>query len=294
MALASRQLHVSQPTLSRQVRDLERQLGVRLFDRVGRRLSLTAEGRELSARSRHVIAEAEALLARGAALGGSTGGVLRVGAPPQFIEAGMPSVLKAYGRRHPTVEVQLSEGGGRSLLARVEHGELHLAIGMLRDVEQLASELLFPLRVVAVMPRGHRLAARRGVTIDDLAPEPLLVLAPAFQTRQLFDDACAGRKTGLHIVLESQSPQSLIALAAAGHGVAIVPSVVPLAHARVAVAGLLHRQRPLGSWVRVLWHRDRYLPRYGAAFVETLVLCTKRSYPGSALGITRAVERPAF
>jgi DNA-binding transcriptional LysR family regulator len=82
MALAGRRLHVSQPTLSRQIRDLEGELGVRLFDRVGRRIVLTAEGREMAARTRHVLAEADALRARGTVLGGGPGGVLRVGAAP--------------------------------------------------------------------------------------------------------------------------------------------------------------------------------------------------------------------
>jgi len=294
MALASRCLHVSQPTLSRQIHDLEQEFGVRLFDRVGRNLKLTGEGRELVARSRHVMAEAEALKTRGSVLGGSTAGVLRVGAPPQFIEAGMPGVLRAYQRAHPAVEVQLSEDGGQRLISRVEQGQLHLAVGMLRDAGQLASRLLYPLRVLAVMSRGHRLASRRGLTIGDLAHEPLLVLAPGFQTRQLFDEACEGREAGLHVVLESQSPQSLIALAAAGRGIAIVPSVVPLARARVTIVGLVHRGRPLGSWGRVIWHPQRYLPPYGEAFVDTLVQYTKRSYPGRDLGVTRGIDRPTF
>ena len=294
MVLASRRLHVSQPTLSIQIHDLEKEFSVRLFDRVGRKLNLTVEGRELVARSRHLVAEAEALTARSAVLGGNTAGVLRVGAPPQFIEAAMPGVLQAYRQLHPTVEVQLSEDGGRSLLTRVEQGELHLAIGMLRDVGPLASRLLYPLRVLAVMSRGHPLASRRGLTIDNLAHEPLLILASGFQTRQLFEDACTGRQPDLHIVLESRSPQSLIALAAAGHGIAIVPSVVPLTRSRVAIVGLLHQGRPLGSWGLVAWHPQRYLAPYAEAFIDTLVRCTRRSYPGHALRVTRGVERPAF
>ena len=285
---------VSQPTLSRQIRDLEGEFKVRLFDRVGRKLNLTVEGREFVARSRHLIAEAEALTARFAVLGGNTAGLLRVGAPPHFIEAAMPGVLHAYRQAHPTVEVQLSEDGGRSLLTRVEQGELHLAIGMLGNVGPLASRLLYPLRVLAIMSRGHRLASRRGLTIDDLAHEPLLILASEFQTRQLFEEACKGREPDLHIVLESRSPQSLIALAAAGHGIAIVPSVAPLTRSRVAFVGLVHRGRPLGSWGRVFWHPQRYLAPYGEAFIDTLVRYMRRSYPGHALRVTRGVERPAL
>ncbi len=293
MALAGRRLHVTQPTLSRQIRDLERELGVRLFDRVGRRIALTAEGREMAARTRHVLAEAEGLRARGRALGGGTGGVLRVGATPQFIEAGMPRVLTAYRRAHPGVEVRLSEDGGEALIARVQRGELHLVIGVLRGVEQLASRPLYPLRVLAVMSPRHPLASRRSLAVDDLAREPLLMLAPGFQTRQLFEDACQARSSEPHVILESRSPQSLVALAAAGHGIAIIPSVVAFAPPRVAVVGLVHEGRPLGLWGRVAWDPRRYVPPFAEAFVETLVRCMKRSFPGHTLGVTRGLKPPA-
>jgi DNA-binding transcriptional LysR family regulator len=293
MALAGRRLHVSQPTLSRQIRDLEREFGVRLFDRIGRRIVLTAEGQEMAARTRHVLAEAEALRARGTVLGGGTGGVLRVGTTPQFMEAGMPYVLTTYRRTHPGVEVRLVEHGGRQLIVGVQRGELHLATGVMRDFEQLASRPIYPLRVLAVMSSRHRLASRRSLTIDDLTAEPLLMLAPGFQTRQLFDDVSQSRNVDLNVILESRSPQSIIALAAAGHGIAIVPSVVALARARVAIVGLVHDGRPLGGWVRVAWDPRRYLPPYGEALVETLVRCMKRSFPGHALGVTRGLEPPA-
>lgn len=70
------------------------------------------------------------------------------------------------------------------------------------------------------------------------------MLAPGFRTRQLFEDACQARYADLDVILESRSPQSLVALAAAGHGIAIVPSVVALEHARVAIVGFVHDGRP--------------------------------------------------
>ena len=112
MTLAARRLHVSQPALSRQIRELERFLGVQLFDRIGRRITLAADGREMLARSRRLLAEAQSLRERGAALGGAKSGVLRVGATPQFLEAAMPQVLTLYRRQHPEVEIRLFEGGG--------------------------------------------------------------------------------------------------------------------------------------------------------------------------------------
>jgi DNA-binding transcriptional LysR family regulator len=219
--------------------------------------------------------------------------VLRVGATPQFIEAGMPGVLTEYRRRHPGVEIRLTEDGGRQLIERVQQGELHVAANVSRDFEQLASRPLYPLRMIAVMSPRHPLASRRSLTIDDLAREPLLMPGPEFQTRQLLDAMCQARNIELDVILESRSPQSIVALAGAGHGIGIVPSVVVLDGKRVAVVGLAHEGRPLGFWVRVAWDPRRYLPPYGEAFVETLVRCMKRSFPGHALGVTRGVALPA-
>src|SRR5262245_6789367 len=153
MALAARRLHVSEPALSRQIRELEGFLGCKLFDRIGRRIALAADGREMLARSRRLLAEAESLRERGVALGGGKGGVLRVGATPQFLEAAMPQVLTLYRRRHPEVEIRLVEGGGHRLIHMVEQGELHLAMPALKVIEPLQSALLYPLRVLAVLSR---------------------------------------------------------------------------------------------------------------------------------------------
>jgi DNA-binding transcriptional LysR family regulator len=292
MALAARRLHVSQPALSRQIRELERFLGVQLFDRIGRRIALADDGREMLARSRRLLAEAESLRARGAALGGGKGGILRIGATPQFLEAAMPQVLTAYRRRHPEVDIRLIEGGADRLSRMVEHGEIHFAIPALKDVDPLQSALLYPLRVLAVMSSRHALASRHVITVADLRAETLLMLAPEFQARQLFEAAWPAAGVEPRVLLESRSPQSLIALAAAGHGVAIVPSVVRLSRTGMAVAGVLDGTRPLGGWARVVWDPRRYLPPHGESFLTILVECMRRAYPGHHLELTREIRRP--
>jgi DNA-binding transcriptional LysR family regulator len=292
MGLAAKQLHVSQPTLSRQIRELEQSLGVRLFDRIGRRIVLAADGREMLARSRRLLAEAESLRERAAALGGGTGGVLRVGATPQFIEAGMPQVLASYGQRHPQVEVRIVEDGAEPLIRAVEQGELHVAIGAVRDIAPLDSVLLYPIRLLAVMSRAHRLASRRTLAVADVLGETLLMLTAAFQTRQVFDEARHAARPEPRVLLESRSPQSLIALAAGGHGIAIVPSVVALDRPGIAIAGLTHNRRPLGVWARAVWDARRHLPPYGESFLDVLVDYTRRSYPGYRLKLTREIRRP--
>src|SRR5205823_4606307 len=117
---AARQLRVTQPALSRQIQDLERDLACRLFDRIGRRIVLTKDGDELLERTRRLLGDADALRERARALAGGEAGVLRIGAAPQFIEAALPEVLTRYGLEYPGIDVQLVEDGGGSLLRRVQ------------------------------------------------------------------------------------------------------------------------------------------------------------------------------
>jgi LysR family cyn operon transcriptional activator len=292
VSLAARRLNGTQPALSRQIQDLEQDLGVRLFDRIGRKIVLTGDGDELLDRARRLLADAEAFRERAQALGGGEGGILRIGATPQFIEAALPEVLARYHRARPGVEVRVIEDGAGSLLSRVHQGELHLAIGVLR-AEGLQSRLLYPLRVLAVMTRHHRLARRRNLAVTDLAGEGILMLERGFQTRDLFEEACRAAHVHLQVRIESRAPQSLVALAAGGHGIAILPSSVRLDQSRVAIAGMLHDGRPLGLWGRVVWNPERYLPTYAGTFIEILAGSMRTSYPGHGLRLTRAVPRPS-
>jgi LysR substrate binding domain len=122
--------------------------------------------------------------------------------------------------------------------------------------------------------------------VSELAGIPLLLLGRDFQTRVLFDEACQAAHFEPSVRLESRSPQSLIALAEAGHGIAIVPSVVRLETSRAGVAGMLDGARPLGSWSHAVWDSRRYLPTYARGFIKVLEQYAKTSYPGHQWAIS--------
>src|SRR5260370_20913845 len=128
VARAAARLNMTQPTASRQLLALEADLGVPLFDRIGRRLQLTSEGEDLLQRSRRLLSDAEAIGDRARALTSGQTGVLRVGATPQLIESMMVGFLAHYRPRHPGVDVHFLEHGAVRLAARLEPGHAHLAI----------------------------------------------------------------------------------------------------------------------------------------------------------------------
>src|SRR5215475_1434481 len=278
VARAAVRLHLTQPTASRQLNALEAELGVPLFNRVGHRIQLTSEGEDLLQRGRRLLGDAEAMSDRARALKSGQTGLLRVGATPQWIESMMVDFLARYRPRHPSVEVHVVEEGGVGLAGRLERGDVHLAI-MPESDESFAGHLLYPIYVLAVMPKNHRLGRRRVLDIVDLAEDPLLVLNRSFASREWFHIACQAARLRPNIVFESAAPQTLLALAGGGDGVAIVPGGVLIAPAKLHAAPLVHRGAPIGRWQKIVWHPQRFLAPYAEQFVEELLTYAPRNYP---------------
>ena len=224
IARAGSRLNLSQPAASRQVLALEADLGVRLFDRIGRRFRLTSEGEDLLRQSRRLLMDAESLGARARALKGGHTGILRVGATPMVVENTLSLFLGQYRLRHPGVEVHFVEDGGIRLLDRLDHGDTHLALVVPDD--RFQSRLLYPVYDVAVLWEKHRLSRRRTLDVAELVEEPLLLLHRSFGSRQWFDAACSVAHIRPHVLMESAVPHSIIALTAVGYGIAVVPSTV--------------------------------------------------------------------
>lgn len=149
---AAARLRLTQPALGRQVRDLERELGIRLFDRIGRRMQLTAEGEDVLARCRGLLTDAESLVERSRALAGGATGVLRIGATPQTLESVIARFMPRFQRTHPGIDLHLIEDGGPRLFGHIERGTIHLALTAAAD-GGFASRALFPTVAMAVIPR---------------------------------------------------------------------------------------------------------------------------------------------
>lgn len=277
---AAESLHVSQSALSRQVMLLEEELRLRLFDRVGRRIVLTPAGEDLLNRSRAVLNDADALKSRAEELAGGARGVLRIGATPQTLESLLSRVLTEYLRRTPGVVPHLVEDGSASLVTQVEMGLVHVAVAALPPNATLQSKRLFPLRALAVLPRTHRFAGRGAIEISELSDENLLLLRAGYMTRQLFDGASQVVNLKPRVTIESANPHCLLALAAGGHGVAIIPSTVRLAGLRLPIVPLHQSRQPLELWMSAIWDGRRYLPPAALGFIDAVHDFTRRDYPG--------------
>ena len=263
-ARAAARLNLTQSAASRQIQALEDELGLRLFARIGRNARLTAEGEDLLVRSRRLLSDVEAIAAHASALKSGEAGALRVGATPQVIENLLAGFLPRYRKRHPGVDVPLVEDGGARLPDRLERGDLHIAI-MPAGEDRFSGRLLYPMHVLAVLPQRHRLSRRAVLEVAELADEPLLRLTPGFASHGWFEAACQIAHIRPRVLLESVAPHTLIALAHAGHGIAVVPSPVRIPRTGVRVAVVVHRGVPIGRWTVAAWDPQRFLAPYACS-----------------------------
>jgi DNA-binding transcriptional LysR family regulator len=287
---AALRLRVAQPALSRRISDLEKDLGLKLFDRVRKRLVLTGEGERLLVDCRNIVTAVDSLSERAGLLRRPDTGVLKVAATPQMIDGVFSTFLHRHAARFPNVQIKLSEAVGADLKAKLERGELHLGISSLHAFEveghEFESFLLPSIEFLAASHFSLQLGTGGDIEIDRLAPYPLLLLDTSFMVRQTFD--AAGRLAGLkpQIFIESRTPHTLLSLAEAGHGVAIVPSVLPTNRYKLRIARITHRRRPLREPLIVLWDRRRVLSQHAKQFCEFL-----KAYMQSVFPISRPPAR---
>jgi LysR family transcriptional regulator, cyn operon transcriptional activator len=289
-ARAAERLHVSQPALSRQIHALELQLGLSLFDRVGRGIRLTSQGEDLLRHSRRLLSDVSSLAERARALKVGQAGLLRVGATPQVIENLLADFLAEYERRHPLVEVELKEAGGAQLGDFLDRGEIEAVIMPAGDA-RFEQRALYPMSLLAVLPEGHRLSRRSSLEVAELDSEPLLLLSPGFASRAWFEAACQIAHVRGRVVVESGAPQTIIALARTGRGIAIVPSPVRIPRDGVRITPLLHRGASIGRWTVAAWDPRRFFAPYAELFVKELAAATRRDYPGRVF-VRRAPHVP--
>ena len=279
---AAGKIRLSQPALSRQVHDLESELGVVLFERAGRRLYLTGAGEDLLAYGRKVLNEAAAFRERARVLHGGDAGVLRVGATPQSLQRLFPTVLGRFRKAMPRVDVRLTEGPSAMLLDLIREGTLHLAFATYEPDLRKGAHLVGVMPLFAVS-NGEPEGQKDTLEVDALEDVPLLLLQHGFGARELFDAACQVAHIRPHIVLESNAPATLLSLVSADCGVAILPGTMDLRKSGLKVQKLVQEGVPLEFRVAVHWNPQRFLPPYAERFAEELSAHAIKEYAAAAI-----------
>jgi DNA-binding transcriptional LysR family regulator len=280
---AALRLRVAQPALSRQISALEEELGVKLFDRVRRRLVLTGEGEQLLGDCRTVLGAVGSLAERAQSLRRADAGILKVAATPQMIDGVFSDFIHHHAKRFPNVQIRLTEAVGTALPLMLERGETHVGISVMNILQAnkhpFGTFLLPPLEFLACSHRSQELGSGGRIDIRRLAPYPLLLMDRSFFVRTTFDAACRLAALKPNIFLESRAPHALLSLAEAGHGVAIVPSVLPTHRYRLRIVRITHERKPLRDQLAILWDKRRVLPACADDFFQSLAAYMREVFP---------------
>lgn len=219
---AADQLDVAQPSLWRQVKALEAELGVALFERSGRGVQITSAGTQLVASAEQVLGRAEAFQLLGTDLAHGRAGVVTVACPHPHVPRFLAPLIGGFHETHPGIHVAVHESPGLPPVDQVMSGGVDFVSGLPRTDAGLAGHRLGEVRIVLVMSDRHPWRSRRKISTEELRGQPVLTGSAESLTRRLLEPALRECGFELDIVLETGNAGSLIALARAGLGVAVL------------------------------------------------------------------------
>ncbi|ANY05352.1 LysR family transcriptional regulator [Pseudonocardia sp. HH130630-07] len=222
---AAERIGVGQPTLSRAVARLEDEIGVALFQRVGRGLRLTRAGRILLPRAETALAELSTAAAELAGDADPHTGRVAFGFLGTLGPEVVPRILRGFRDRHPRVRIELVQNRHAVLLDRVRAGSVDLALTspMPDDDPDLVGTALAEEELRLGVPAGHRLATRTGVDLAEVADEPFLLFARGYGLRGTVEAWCATAGFRPRAAFEGGETGTLRGLVGAGLGVALLP-----------------------------------------------------------------------
>ena len=267
---AARDLHVAQPSISKQLRKLEAELGSALLERRRTGVVLTDAGAILLPWAKRMLADLEGARSEVAGLATLEGGRLSVGATPSLSTVLLPRVLAAFHAEHPGITLSVVEAGSRDLVDRLAAGDIDLALVILPVPREELFETAPLIReeLVLAVAKDHPLARRKTVKVADLRGVPLVMFREGYDLRSATITAC--EQAGFHptFAVEGAEMDGVLRMAAAGVGVAVVPRMVverggPLVAVRLS-------QPTLSRSVGVAFRRDRHHSRAADAFVARL------------------------
>ncbi|HTQ35673.1 MAG TPA: LysR substrate-binding domain-containing protein [Steroidobacteraceae bacterium] len=255
---AAARCHVSQPTLSAQLKKLEDYLGVQLVERHPRRIALTEAGTEVVARARRILQAGEEIVALAATLRDPLAGRLRVALLPTIGPYLLPIVAPRLRRRLPRLELLLYEYQTAPMLEHLQAGDIDLGILALPvQAEGLAERKLFDEPFVVALPEQNHLAGRRSLKVSDLDGETLLLLEDGHCLRDQALDVCARSQVHEKQDFRATSLETLRQMVAAGSGITLLPQLAAsgaYGSARGVVTVPFARPEPVRH-IGALWRR---------------------------------------
>jgi LysR family transcriptional regulator, low CO2-responsive transcriptional regulator len=218
-------VHVTQAAISMQIRQLENEIGAKVFVRAPRHVILTEAGEQLLRRARQILREHDAALDEIAELAGAERGRLRIGsASAMVLTDQLPLILADLRAQHPGADISVTSGTSEVLVDQILAGDTDIAfVSLPVDVRGIKTERLSEDQLVAIASPRHKLAKQRTISAYTLAGERLILGERGGNTRRLIDQFFAQAGVTLHVAMELSRQQAIRRMVEADMGVGIVP-----------------------------------------------------------------------
>ena len=221
---AAESIHLSQPALSRRIDKLEQALGVRLFERTTRSVSLTAVGRDFSHKARSLLDDLENSLLSMQAVAASQLGEVVIACVPSAVYYFLPKVLRDFHLKYPRIRVRIIDDSANAVLESVARGEADFGINIIGTQEpEIEFQVILKEPFVVACHRDHPLAKLRQVTWSELTKYDFMTVDKSSGNRLLVDLALANTSVRPSWCFEAKHVSTLLGLVEAGLGVAVVP-----------------------------------------------------------------------
>jgi DNA-binding transcriptional LysR family regulator len=266
---AADRLAISQPALSRAINNLETEVGVLLFDRIGRNVRLNLFGKIFLKHVDCALNEVQKGIAAISQLNDPATGVIALGFLPSLGLNVLPDLIGKFNRQYPLVEFRLNENVTPNILKQLVNGEVDLCLTSSFPTKPgIVWDFLFSEELYAYLPVAHPLAQHKKVRLDELAAEPFVSFKKRYGMRMLMEQFC--QKAGFNplIKFEGGDVATIIGLVSSSLGVALIPKMVGIDSNKIKVLPI---SEPLcNREIGLAWLQERNLPPSVALFREFL------------------------
>jgi len=268
---ASQTLHVTQPSISKAVKNLEDELGVPLFYRSSKQLELTDAGKAVLINARKVLEAFNSLTWELTDIMELKSGEIRIGIPPIVGAAFFSKLISIFKEKYPLVKITLTEVGTKKIKQGVDDGSLDIGLICTFPTQNSNFEIIKvlkdPLRLI--VHKDHPLTAKKKVHFSDLENEPFILYRKDFSLYDLIIEECSKNHFQPNIVCESSQKDFLLGMVEGKLGVALLPSKICEAINRSDVAVLSFNESVVNLELGMIWKKNKYLSFAVREFITT-------------------------
>lgn len=269
---AAQQCHIAQPAISIAIQNLEQELGVQLFERSHKKISLTSTGQVFLRRVEEILERVDDSVKEMGDFRNLQRGIIRVGITPMLGAVLFPYILSKFREDYPLLELSVVEEGALSINALLEQGELDVGIVVVSEkFPHLEMSPIIKSEIYVCLAQDNPLAERERIPFSRLRDQQFILFAEDTLSRKIILSECAKHQISPNIVFSSNQITTILSLVERGVGISFLLEPLVKDHPKIVSRRLA---KPLYLEAGMVWNRNRYLANSTQAFINAI-----RSYP---------------